>query len=59
MILPEVFVTPKLSVKAFAVKSFANFCTAPSVSLRAKTAAAYSSSLAVSPIFNTDARVAL
>ena len=27
MILPEVFVTPKLSVKAFAVKSFANFCT--------------------------------
>ena len=59
MIFPEFAVADNFFVSASAVKSFANFCTAPSVSLRAKTAAAYSSSLAVSPIFNTDARVAL
>ena len=60
MILPEVFVATKLSVKAFAVKSFANFCTpvllsAPSL----VTSAANSSSLEVSAMFNTLASAAL
>ena len=45
VIFPEVAVADKFFVSASAVKSFANFCTAPSVSLRAKTAAAYSSSV--------------
>ena len=60
MIFPEFAVADNFFVSASAVKSFANFCTAVALSDPSLvTAAAKSSSLEVSSIFNTDARAAL